>query len=196
MIYIYGIKEISKRKVVYVGSTSDISRRMKEHLNGKIYIDLLISRNPKLFSFIILYQEDGFNDERKRSLEAYFCLKHETLVNGANEKIPMKKWEDIFEADIPMEFSMKDISFSEVQVRGWKYGESKHSRVKDYLQENYFFLGDEEISCIAVKLEKYKKHYNSIAGGNLQKNIIDDVHELVLSGSIQENREMMSIYFE
>ena len=77
MYYVYFLKS-RKRDYIYIGSTNDLKRRLKERNTGEVYA------TEKYFPFDLVYYEAYLN--RKDALNREYKLKHHGSAIGHLKK--------------------------------------------------------------------------------------------------------------
>jgi len=75
MFYVYLIKDNDSK--IYIGYTSDLNRRINEHLDSKVYTTKRM-KNPKLFYYEAYVDKESAR-ERERKLKQYGSSYHGLL---------------------------------------------------------------------------------------------------------------------
>lgn len=94
---IYGYYDNLKDKIVYIGKSSNLKRRYKQHLHvsRKLQIDKIIRNNPKRYDFIILKKcDDKKLNYWEITLIALFNLKF-NFTNGGDGTTGYKHTEEV-----------------------------------------------------------------------------------------------------
>lgn len=92
IICIYGIVRKSDNKIIYVGKTNNLLRRMychKHHRNSTLKVDIWMRENPDDWEYAIL---KTFENDPLSEWEEYYIKEYDTINTGLNEKVAQKEY--------------------------------------------------------------------------------------------------------